>query len=197
MNFLVKLLIQTIVYFLFVFVLFQGVLFYYPHEEESRYNTKANSVDVCDLPRASTAFKPVTSKSYDWCADKINQRPDVLELLHIMKLTVAARGLSGMVAANIGVKRRIMVVDSVAFINPSIKKGDESDSMKICTFVCPDDNREVDYPMNTWVKVTYITDEFMPKKETFEGMDACKIQYLMSALDGVDNCLHGIYNIYS
>ncbi len=173
------------------------MLFYYPHEEESRYNTKANTVDVCDLPRPSTAFKPVTSKSYDWCVDKTNQRPEVLELLHIMKLTVLAKGLSGMVAANVGVKRRIMVVDSTGFINPSIKKGDESDTMKICTFICPDDNREIDLPMNTWVRVTYITEDFMPKKEKFEGMDACKIQYLMSTLDGIDSCLHGIYDIYS
>lgn len=171
------------------------MLYYYPREEQSRYNTKANAVDACDLPRPNTSFRPVTSKSYDWCVDKTNQRPDILELLHIMKLTVIAKGLSGMVAANIGVKRRIMVVDSNAFINPSIKKGDESDTMKTCTFVCPETEKEIDITMNTWVRVTYITEDFMPKKEKFEGLDACKIQYLMSSLDGVDNCLHSIYDI--
>jgi peptide deformylase len=196
MNYFVKLLFQAIAYFLFLFLMLQGMLIYYPREEESRYNIKANTVDACDLPRHSTVFREVNAKSYDWCTDRINQKPEVLELIHIMKLTVAANKYSGMVAANLGVKRRIMVTDSPAsFINPSIKKGDESDTMKLCTFVCP--HGEINIPMNTWVRVTYLTEEFMPRKERFEGMDACKIQYLMSSLDGINNCLHGVYDIYT
>lgn len=179
--------IELVVSVLFIVASMQIKHSYFPQESDSRFNTKATTIDSCDLPRYEMNYKKVTQKSYDWCSDKHAQRRDVLELIHMMRLTVNSLKLSGMVSANLGVYRRLMLVDSTALINPVIKKEGESKEKKLCVFTCRD-GRSISENMSMVVRVSFITEEFIQKKDEFTGHNACKIQYLMYLLDGEDLC---------
>jgi hypothetical protein len=176
--------IESFFYFVVIVIVLNFVNAYYPADNDSRFNVVASTVDSCDFPKYQLTYKNVTSKSYNWCSEKTQQRHDVIELANVMRLYIKGNNLSGLVAANLGVNRRIMVFKDKILINPEIRTDDESLATKICTFSCGKDDKNIQISMSIWVRVLYLTNEFLPTKEKFDGGDACMVQYLMFSLDG-------------
>ncbi len=176
--------IESLFYFITIVIVLNFVNIYYPADNDSRFNVVATTVDSCDFPKYQLTYRNVTSKSYNWCTEKTQQKHDVSELASVMKLYIKGNNLSGLVAANLGVNRRIMVFRDKLLINPEIRTDDESHATKTCTFSCGKNDQNIHIPMSTWVRVLFLTNEFLPTKEKFEGGDACMVQYLMFSLDG-------------
>lgn len=176
--------IESFFYFITIVIVLNFVNVYYPADTDSRFNVVASTVDSCDFPKYQLTYRNVSTKSYNWCPEKTQQKHDLIELSNVMKLYIRGNNLSGLVAANLGVNRRIMVFKDKVLINPEIRTEDESHTTKICTFRCGKGEQNIEIKMSTWVRVLFLTNEFLPSKERFDSGDACMVQYLMFSLDG-------------
>ncbi len=176
---------ETSMFFGIIVICLHGYIYRFPIESDSRYNVNTSTVDNCDLPKFELEYRAVTAASYDWCPEQKQQRRMLGELIEFMKLYLVAHKKAGLIAANFGVNRRIMIIveELEVLINPVIKKEDESQETKQCYFFHPN-GTTYGIKMHSQIKVSFIDVTYLPKKKIYSGQSACVVQYNMRLLDG-------------
>jgi peptide deformylase len=162
---------------------------YYPKSKGELDPNLERLSETCALPSEPSPYYRTVSEgdvSKNWCVGYNNQQELFAKTGAIMRLTMKAMQLSGIVANNHGIPVRFFIIASTddEFINPRVTN---QTSEKIrCSYRLNDgSNIQLSEPKYETVRVRgYDLSLKTMKERDYSGKDSCTVQFLVDAMNG-------------